>query len=261
MNDQVYFEDSSQQSCKGKAKAKSIAHEGPRPCTKPLDDFTTSTVPIPPGTTFYLSVIKPHADTSALHGPVRHFSHLLPHIESVVSNSPSAIDKLAALKELEDAWGDVRPNHHFYEHGFRVMVVEGQRSVFTVLNVERREEGEVWGVLPGAVYTVVKAGPLSLSTSEDGPKGYAATMRLVGSFVERKDARGAAKRAMDELVSGMEEAVHVTETWEKEGRGGGMLMAMGGEEMCEVKVLYEDQALRRAKEGLDREGGKVGWRF
>jgi hypothetical protein len=39
------------------------------------------------------------------------------------------------------------------------------------------------------------------------------------------------------------------------------LMAMNSVARWEVRIAYEDEVHKRAKEDLDREGGYVGWRF
>jgi hypothetical protein len=36
---------------------------------------------------------------------------------------------------------------------------------------------------------------------------------------------------------------------------------MGNGKRWEVRVKYEDEALKRAREGADAEGAGVGWRF
>ncbi|KAF1846939.1 uncharacterized protein K460DRAFT_352135 [Cucurbitaria berberidis CBS 394.84] len=231
---------------------------------KPKDAFTPP--PCTPDTIFYLATIAPHTDSYLLQGPVKKFAHLLPQIQDIVSNSPSAIDKLASLQEMEeDIWGEVEKNAQFEQDGFERFVVEGQRGVYTVLEVLRERNEEVKNVLPAAIYTVIAAGPLTTPSSYTSaavagtPSGYAAMTRLVGSFVDRGAAQTAARHIMLQLVDGVA-GVTRTETWGAGGKGGGLLMAMCPGKMWEVKVVYEDQALRRAREGLDMEGEKVGWR-
>ena len=230
-----------------------------------------------PHTTFYLATIRPHTDTHTIVGPVRHFSHLLGQIMAVVSNSPATIDKLEALRETKDAWGEtLEVNEAFESHGFDTLVVPGQRGIYTVLKMERRVDEEVYEQLPAPVYTVIAAGPLgqsasSLALASDGksvrktgigrPQGYAATTRLLGSFVERSEAMRAAQGAMQALTQDQGD-VTVTENWDARGTGAGVLMAMGtAGSMWEVRVVYEDQVLRRAREGLDLEGAQAGWRI
>lgn len=243
-----------------------LIHFDSQPPDKPADDFTT--YPSTPTTVFYLAVIKPHTDTYSVHGPVKKFTHLLPQIQDIVSNSPSAIDKLTLLSEgEEDVWGEREKNRDFEENGFGTFVVEGQRGVFTVLKIFREVNGEVHGALPAPVYTVIASGPLTMAPTYlqqvqvgGKPTGYAATTRLVGSFVDRSAAQSSARQTMGGLVDGVS-GVTRTETWEKGSKGGGLLMAMSLGSMWEVKIVYEDQALRRAREGLDREGEQAGWRF
>ena len=71
-----------------------------------------------PSTIWYLSITKPHVDSHDIIGPTKAFRHLLPRIEAIVSNSATAIDKLAQLKETEDMWGETEPNEHFFNNGF-----------------------------------------------------------------------------------------------------------------------------------------------
>jgi hypothetical protein len=40
-----------------------------------------------------------------------------------------------------------------------------------------------------------------------------------------------------------------------------VLMAMTAEERWEIRIGYEDEVLKRVREGLERDGGSVGWRF
>lgn len=233
--------------------------------TKPLDDFRPPA--FTPTSVLYLAVITPHTDRYETHGPVANFSHLLPVINDLASDSPSALDKLEALQySTPDVWGERRLNPSFAEHGFTTFVVEGQRGTYTVLEVLRELNPKVAEVLPAPVYTVTRHGPLvhtfsgvGKTTKLDAAKGVAATSTLVGSFVERGDAMVAAKGAMDGLVRG-EGMVSRIEDWEK-GDGGGVLLAMGVGKRWEVRVQYEDEALRSARKGADAEGAGVGWRF
>ncbi|KAH8702761.1 hypothetical protein GQ44DRAFT_631346 [Phaeosphaeriaceae sp. PMI808] len=221
----------------------------PKQTPKPKDDFTTPD--LRPNTIFYLAIIKPHTDSHTLIGPVTLFTHLLPHIEDIVSNSPRAIDKLHALRTIEDVWGETEPNHEFAEKGFKTFIVEGQRNTYTVLKVLTEISKDVTDTLPGPVYTVTQTGPLKSGADVEG---YAWRSSLVGSWVIRKDAEAAARKAMGDMIGGRE-GVKVSETWQKGGWGGGILMAMSAEHRWEVNVKYEDQVLKRAKEGFEREGG------
>jgi hypothetical protein len=234
--------------------------------TKPIDDFTAP--PLTEYTIFYLAVIAPHTDSYTLHGPVKDFPHLLPKIEQLVSNSPSAIDKLENLRNIEDVWGDVEENVDFQERGFQTFVIEGQRGIYTVLKILREENMDAFYELPSPVYTVTSHGPLVHAITSaggtsfnTGAKGYAATSKLVGTRVDRKDAKKAAHKAMRELTEGHLD-VKITENWEAGGKGAGVLMAMSTLETWEVKAAYEDQVHKRARDDVDREGEKrVGWRF
>lgn len=219
---------------------------------KPTDAFTTP--PLSPHTLFYLAIIAPHTDTHDIYGPVTTFSHLLSRIEDIVSNSPRAIDKLEAIRNIEDVWGDKEENVEFSERGFGTFVVEGQRGVYTVLKILREENKAVREELPAPVYVVTAHGPLANDT------GYVATTRLVGSFVGQKEAKKAAVEAMDAMVLGKKVSKR-SEYWGKESKGGGMLMAMGAARRWEVRIAYEDQVHKRAKEEAEREGGRVGWRI
>jgi hypothetical protein len=113
-----------------------------------------------PSTIWYLSITKPHVDSHDIIGPTKAFRHLLPRIEAIVSNSPTAIDKLAQLKETEDMWGETEPNEHFFNNGFEVFIVEGQRGSYTILKMIREINKEVFDILPAPVYTVLSVGPL-----------------------------------------------------------------------------------------------------
>jgi hypothetical protein len=236
-----------------------------------------------PSTIWYLSITKPHVDSHDIIGPTKAFRHLLPRIEAIVSNSPTAIDKLAQLKETEDMWGETEPNEHFLNNGFEVFIVEGQRGSYTILKMIREINKEVFDILPAPVYTVISAGPLehaviplkakssssSSSTSASAsasksssaplsskfspgkPKGYAATTQLHGSFIERAAARETAKYIMTVLLLD-EENVKEIGRWEKGSKGGGVLMAMNATSMWEVKVVYADDPIGRAQEEADR---------
>jgi hypothetical protein len=233
--------------------------------TKPADDFRplqTSTSSV-----LYLAVTTLHTDSYEIHGPVASFDQLLAKIEEIASDSPSALDKLEALQyTAPDVWGEREKNPNFERDGFTTFVVEGQRGTYTVLDILREQNPGVREVLPAPVFTVTRHGPLiytfsgvGLKTKLGVAKGVAATSMLVGSFVERKDAMTAAKVTMDMLVAG-EVKVSRTEDWGKDG-GGGVLLAMGNGKRWEVRVKYEDEALKRAREGADAEGAGVGWRF
>lgn len=237
--------------------------------TKPTDDFTTP--PLIPNTIFFLSITTPKTDSFRLLGPVKSFASLIPDIESLVSNSPSAINKFEALRTIEDVWGETEPNHEFAERGFSIFIVEGQREMYTVLKVERRVSKMVWKELPSPVYTVTRHGPLiqptpsaTISKSSSVPlpthKGYAQTSHLISSYVSRAAAKSAAESAMQSLLKDVRGAV-VTQSWEKGTKGAGVIMAMMGGKRWEVRVGYEDQVLKRAREEVDREGGEVGWRL
>ncbi|RYO64799.1 hypothetical protein AA0113_g5872 [Alternaria arborescens] len=238
-----------------------------------------------PSTIWYLSITKPHVDSHDIVGPTKAFRHLLPRIEAVVSNSPTAIDKLAQLKETEDMWGETEPNEHFFNNGFEVFIVEGQRGSYTVLKMIREINKEVFDILPAPVYTVLSVGPLehaaiplkakssssSSSSSSSAPasasksssvplsskfspgkpKGYAATTQLHGSFIERAAARETAKYIMTVLLLD-EENVKEIGRWEMGSKGGGVLMAMNATSMWEVKVVYADDPIGRAQEEADR---------
>lgn len=241
-----------------------------RPLSPPTDDFTTA--PLSPHTLFYLTVTTPHTDEWALHGPATSFSHLLPTITSIVSDSPSAIDKLGSLRTITDDWGDSAPNREFHERGFTKFVVEGQRGTYILLEILREEGKEdVHDTLPASVFVVTAHGPLSLVPNSLGHTGMSKTSRLIGTYVHREEAKRAAEEAMEAMVGG-EEGVRRTEHWamnggkkeKKEGKRpevGGVLMAMGERGRWEVKVGFEEEVLRRVREGREQEGKGVGWRM
>jgi hypothetical protein len=243
----------------------------PATFTKPSDNFTVP--PVTPNTVFYLAIIKPHIDSHEIIGPAKEFKHLLPKIQDIVSNSPRAIDKLDELQHIEDIWGEREKNTVFEQDGFDCFICEGQRGVYTVLKIIREVDAQVYENLPAPVYTIVTCGPLKHAPLpprhrttapkavelKPAPKGYAATTRVVGSFVERNLAQEAAREAMTDLVLN-ERNVNTTENWTKGGKGAGVLIAMNPEFMWEVKVVYEDEVHRRAMEGLERESVGAKWR-
>jgi hypothetical protein len=276
MSDEVWFSQDPEDPLPPSPNANFPAHG----YQKPRDQLNVP--PVAPDTVFYLAIIKPHTDTYDIHGPVKKFVHLLPKIEEIVSNSPNAIDKLDELKETEDCWGEREKNDEFFVSGFERLVVEGQRSVFTVLKVIREVDKEVFENLPAPVYTLISSGPLKhapvpvaspsgkgkgkgksvslTSMFEPGkPKGYALSTRLHGSYVERAAAQEAAKDVMADLV-GRENGVKISEKWDKGSKGGGLLMAMSPDAMWEVKVVYEDEALKRAMDDSDLTGEGLRWR-
>ncbi|KAF9700290.1 hypothetical protein EKO04_001922 [Ascochyta lentis] len=233
--------------------------------TKPTDDFRP--LPSSDSDVFYLAITTPHTDTYTIHGPVPTFSHLLSLIEDITSNSPSAIDKLESLAYTDaDVWGEQTADTAFEKNGFRTFVVEGQRGTYTVLHILSASNSAVRNALPAPVYTVTRHGPLvypvsgvRAGTKMGVARGFAATSALVGSFVDGEDARRAARGAMERLVVGEGEVSRIEE-WGA-GEGGGVLLAMGVEKRWEVRVQYEDEALRKAREGADAEGAGVGWRY
>jgi hypothetical protein len=239
---------------------------------KPKDQLNVPSVA--PNTVFYLAVIKPHTDTHEIHGPIRKFEFLLPKIEAIVSNSPNAIDKLDELKQTEDVWGEREKNEEFFVSGFERFVVEGQRGVFTLMKIIREVDKEIYEALPAPVYTVIASGPLKhapvpskskgkSAMTEDfepgKPKGYALTTQLHGSYVDRGAAQEAAKDVMTDLVLN-EKEVKITEKWDKGTKGGGLLMAMSLSAIWEVRVVYEDEALKRAMDDSDLTGDGLRWR-
>lgn len=238
----------------------------PTAYTKPSDILQAP--PPAPNTTWYLAIIRPHTDSHEMIGPMKVFSHLMPKITYIISNSPSAIDKLDALQRQENVWGEWEENAEFPVNGFEIMVVEGQRGIYTVLKVIRKIEKEVFDNLPAPVYTVIATGPLVhpptpvwfKGNTPPKPVGFAATTRLVGSFINRDTAKAAAQSAMAALTSG-QTRFQMSENWEKGGKGGGLLMTMSVGQLWEVRAVYEDEALRRAWEGLERDGEAPGWRF
>ncbi|CAE7020627.1 hypothetical protein CFE70_002893 [Pyrenophora teres f. teres 0-1] len=229
---------------------------------RPTDRLTVP--PVNPDTIWYLAVIKPHMDTHEIIGPVTAFKYLLPKIQDVVSNSPRAIDKLEELMEIEDMWGEREKNLEFERSGFERFIVEGQRGVYTVLKIMREINKKVFEILPAPVYTVISLGPLEQGKKSGKgqytkPKGFAETTTLHGSWSDRESAVKMARVVMEDLLS-EEPYTKSTEVWEKGNgnKGGGMLMAMNGTYMWEVKVIYEDQAIKRAMEEAGRDGkGKV----
>lgn len=253
-NDDLFFDDPSPPPARGQ----------PYKYIKPTDNFR----PLVPNATsvLYLAIIRPHTDEYEIHGPASCFSHLLPKISDLCSDSPSALDKLESLQyTVPDVWGDQTLNPAFQKQGFTTFVIEGQRDTYTVLEILREENEKVREVLPAPVYTVTRHGPLVHTYSGVGDKaklqkaeGVAATSTLVGGYVERKDAQLAARMAMDALIG--QEKVSRIEDWGK-GEGGGVLLAMGLGMRWEVRVQYDDEALRRARENAEAEGADVGWRF
>jgi hypothetical protein len=235
MSEQLYFEPDFSSS------SKRTTSTPVKPFAKPNDDF--STPPLAPDTVFY-----------EIFGPETTFAALLPKVIDIVSNSPKAIDKLDAIRDITDVWGDSEPNLEFAEMGFKTFVVEGQRGIYTVLEILREENKTVKEELPSPVYVITSHGPLV-----DG-KGYVETTKLIGSYVDQKEAQDMAEKVMEDLVRG-EKGLKKSVEWRKESKGGGMLMAMGVSKRWEVKVAYEDQVHMRAKDDLDRGREDIGWRF
>lgn len=243
-----------------------ITNIQPLKYTKPPDDFRS--LHSSDSSIFYLAVTTPHTDTYTLHGPVSSFSHLLPTITAIVSDSPSALDKLENLQySVPDVWGRRRKIKGFETHGFRTLVVEGQYGTYTVLEVLTVQNDEVKNALPRPLYTVTRHGPLVHAFEGVGAraklgvaKGVAATSALVGSYTERKDAQAAAKMAMEEMIKG-EGMVSKIEEWGKGGEGGGVLLAVGLGVRWEVKVLHETEVLRGLRDGVDAERAGVELRF
>jgi hypothetical protein len=228
--------------------------------------------PVAPDTVWYLAVIKPHVDSHEIHGPVKKFGHLLPKIKEIVSNSPNAIDKLDELQETEDVWGEREKNDEFFISGFERLVVEGQRGSFTVLKVMREVDHDIFETLPAPVYTVISSGPLKHAPTPskgkgglsgkfeaEKPNGYALKTVLHKSYVERAAAKEAAQDVMNDLLLG-EKNAKVIEKWEKGSKGGGLFIAMSASAMWEVKVVYEDDALKRAMDDSNRTREGLRWR-
>ncbi|KAF2997119.1 hypothetical protein E8E13_004392 [Curvularia kusanoi] len=233
---------------------------------KPRDDYH----PVPHSTSsiFYLAVTTPHTDTYMLHGPVRSFSALLPTITALASDSPSALDKLENLSySAPDVWGNRTTRASFLTHGFRTLIVDGERGTYTVLQVLTEENAGVKDVLPAPVYTVTRHGPLVYAYDGLGAKarlgaarGVAASSELVGCFAERKEAVSAARKAMDGMVEG-ERKVNRIENLGKHGEDGGMLLALGNGVRWEVRVKYDSEVLKIARESAEKEGAGLAWRF
>jgi len=229
---------------------------------KPTDSLDIP--PAEPDTIWYLAIIKPHVDSHEIIGPVKSFKRLLPKIQEIASNSPRAIDKLDELVEIEDMWGEREKNWEFERNGFERFIVEGQRGAYTVLKAIREINKEVFETLPAPVYTVVSKGPLEhgeQASAKDNrytkPKGCAETTTVHGSWLDSASAVGAARGVMKDLLAG-ETHVRKTETWEKDGKGSGILLAMSGTFLWEVKVIYDDQVVKRAMDEAGRVGdGKV----
>lgn len=182
----------------------------------------------------------------------------------IVSGSPLAIKKMKTLRYIVDVWKDVERNHDFDERGFGTFVVEGQRGVITVLKVLRKVSKTVFNDLPSPVYTVTSHGPLTYSPSPNSPggpglKGYVSSTKLIGSYVSRNKAKFAAESALEEMTDGIR-GLKVSKTFET-GAGGGMIMGMTASKTWEVRVTYEDQVHKRAREEVDRENERdIGWR-
>ena len=229
---------------------------------KPTDSLDVP--PAEPDTIWYLAIIKPHVDSHEIIGPVKSFKRLLPKVHEIASNSPRAIDKLDELVEIEDMWGEREKNWEFERNGFERFIVEGQRGAYTVLKAIRETNKGVFETLPAPVYTVVSVGPLEhgeQGSAKDSkytkPKGCAETTTVHGSWLDSASAVEAARGVMEDLLVA-ETHVRRTESWDKDGKGSGIFMAMSGTLMWEVKVIYDDQAVKRAMEEAGRVGnGKV----
>jgi hypothetical protein len=246
-----------------------------KPCDKL--DF----VDVKPNTIWYLSITKPHTDSNEIIGPAKAFRHLLPRIEEIISNSPNAIDKLEILKLkendnflFEETDGDddddeeKEVDEDFIEKGFDTFIVGGQRGTYTILKIYREINKDVFDMLPAPVYTIISAGPLahaplptkatsattSLSSNftASKPKGYAATTQLHASYVDRNEAKEDAKHIFTVLLLDTED-VKQTKKWEKGTKGGGILLGMNATSMWEVRLVYVDDPIGRAREEVERE--------
>lgn len=140
----------------------------------------------------------------------------------------------------------------------------GQRGTYILLEI-LREEGkqDVFEILPGSVYTVTAHGPLSHTPNHRVHTGQAKGSKLVGSFATRGKAKEAAEKAMEEMVKG-EEGVKRSDHWGRSRKGarvgGGLLMAMNSQARWEVRVGYDEEVMRRVREGAEMRGEKVAWR-
>ncbi|KAG9198685.1 hypothetical protein G6514_009724 [Epicoccum nigrum] len=235
--------------------------------SKPVDDFKP--LPTSPVYIFYLAVTAPHTDKYEVHGPAPSFRALLPRIIDIASDSPAGLSKLKNLCTADDGWGGRVDNLAFDTEGFHTLILDGQRGSYTVLQVLAVENAEVKALLPAPVYTVTRHGPLvntlgplvNTYTDEGGKsklgttQGMAATSAFAGAFAERKDALEAARKAMAEMVEGVE-GVARTETM-GQGAEGGMLLAARPGVSWQVKVLYKGEVFRSAREAAEAEGKVV----
>jgi hypothetical protein len=253
-----------------KVTASSSTPSQPLPYTKPQDNF--SPLPVSASTVFYLAVTAPHTDTYVVHGPAPSFADLIPTITHIASDSPRGLEKLEKISVIDDAYRE-RDNPAFIANGFHKIILDGQRGVYTVLEVIAVDNAEVKALLPAPVYTVISHGPLTNteslanSFSDEGGKskvvaghGRAATSALVGSFAERNAALEAAKTVMDELVEGVD-GVARSEVLDEGAAGGGVLMAAKPGVTWEVRVRYRKEVLEGALDRAEAEGKEVEWRF
>lgn len=209
--------------------------EAPPP-PKPTDIFTTP--PLQPHTLFYLTHTVPHTSSFTVYGPTTNFPALIPRLESIVSNSPRAIDKLDALRYIVDVWDESEPNAEFEERGFQKFIVEGQRGTYSILEIVREVNRSVYEEVRAGeralVYVVSNHGPISMTGK--GEKGYVETSAVVGSYVDIDEAKGTARTVLKGMIEGVE-GVKENEIWGLDGSG--VVCALGSGVKWEVKVRSE----------------------
>lgn len=210
----------------------------------PADDFDVPAQD-PKHTIYYLTIATPHTDTFVVRGPEPSFKILIPSVLSAASNSPTTCQKLETLRK-DKAF-------RFDELGFSIFVIELERGAYSILTIVREVNEKVHDVLPCPVYVVTTHGPLEhdmggyIRTVASGrPRGMASLSRLVGSWVDVRDARAAAKTAMDELVRGQTGVMRI-EKHEAGGKKRHVFLAMSARYVWEVRVAYEEEALEVLK--------------
>ncbi|KAF1944750.1 hypothetical protein EJ02DRAFT_463841 [Clathrospora elynae] len=183
----------------------------------------------------------------------RRSNTLIPKIQTVVSNSPSAIDKLEDLTNTEDLWGAREKNESFEKGGFECFVVEGQRGKYTVLKTIREVDHDAFDNLPALVYTVIS----TVRQSQSGTRQQLAWWEALWTALLHRTPLE--RNTINHLVAN-EKKVVVTENWVAGGKEGGVLMAINAGLWWEVKVEYEDKALNRAMEAAERGEERMRWR-
>ncbi|KAL1606183.1 rRNA-processing protein EBP2 [Paraconiothyrium brasiliense] len=181
----------------------------------PDDDLTPPAAPA--DTIFYLTISTPHTDAFEWHGPYATFAQIPP---IVCAHAPSTDKKLEKVGK----------------HGFtKIVVVENeQQGKFTVFESVTKINQDVRSMLPNPVFTVTSAGPIlhkicsfTGKLEAEGAKGWstkALSSRIVGTYIDRKEARRAADQTMRDLLASEDDPPQPMSSFPAMNAGGGLIM-------------------------------------